>query len=100
MTNRLLVIITAIVAVVGFGTATFLSEPTATKPAANPTAQTNFLVRDHYPILGPPEPPVTIVAFFGTARPPHTDFHSVVKQDMGTFTVPSRLVSAHPANHE
>src|SRR3546814_103277 len=38
MTNRLLVIITAIVAVVGFGTATFLYEPTATKPAANPTA--------------------------------------------------------------
>src|SRR3546814_4982313 len=37
MTNRLLVIITAIVAVVGFGTATFLYEPTATKPAANPT---------------------------------------------------------------
>src|SRR3546814_9382036 len=67
MTNRLRVIITAIVAVVGFGTATFLYEPTATKPAANPTAQDNFLVRDHSPILGPPDAPVTIVEFFDPA---------------------------------
>src|SRR3546814_8356888 len=67
MTNRLLVIITAIVAVVGFGTATFLYEPTATQPAANPTAQDNFLVRDHSPILGPPDAPVPIVEFFAPA---------------------------------
>src|SRR3546814_6033201 len=76
MTNRLLVIITAIVAVVGFGTATFLYEPTATKPAANPTAQDNFLVRDHSPILGPPDAPVTIVAFFDPADRQSTRLNS------------------------
>src|SRR3546814_16502092 len=79
MTNRLLVIITAIVAVVGFGTATFLYEPTATKPAAKPTAQGNFLVRDHSPILGPHDAPVTILEFFDPAFEPCPAFPPVVK---------------------
>src|SRR3546814_18344769 len=47
ITNRLLVIITTIVPLVGFGTATFLYEPPSPKPPANPSSLENFLLRAH-----------------------------------------------------
>ena len=100
MTKRLLVIITAIVAVVGFGAATFLYEPTATKPAADPTAQDNFLVRDHSPILGPPDAPVTIVEFFDPACEACRAFYPVVKQIMDAFPGQVRVVLRYATFHE
>lgn len=100
MTKRLLVIITAIVAVVGFGAATFLYEPPATKPAADSSAQDNFLVRDHSPILGPPDAPVTIVEFFDPACEACRAFYPVVKQIMDTFPGQVRVVLRYATFHE
>src|SRR3546814_6711280 len=72
----------------------------STKPAANPTAQDNFLVRDHSPILGPPDAPVTIVEFFDPACEACRAFHPVVKQIMETFPGQVRVVLRYATFHE
>ncbi len=66
--------------------------------AAAPTAA--LLVRDHSPVFGPPDAPVTIVEFFDPACETCRAFHPVVKEILDDFKGQVRVVLRYAAFHQ
>lgn len=101
MTRRLLVAITAVVALFGFGGAAFFYDRnTEEKGESAASPQDDVLVRAHSPILGPENAPVTIVEFFDPACEACRAFYPVVKQIMGAFPEQVRVVLRYTAFHK
>ena len=101
MTRRFLIILTAMVAVAGFGAAAYFYKPAVTEQQiVGGSTPENPLVRDHSPILGPPDAPVTIVEFFDPACEACRAFHPVVKQIMNTFPGQVRVVLRYATFHK
>lgn len=68
--------------------------PVATAPTAA------LLVRDHSPVFGPPNAPVTIVEFFDPACETCRAFHPVVKEILDDFKGQVRVVLRYAAFHQ
>lgn len=101
MTRRLLVAITAVVALLGFAGATFLYDrSTEEKRATAASPQDHVLVRAHSPVLGPENAPVTIVEFFDPACEACRAFYPAVKQIMAVFPEQVRVVLRYTTFHK
>lgn len=101
MSRRVLVLVTALMAVVAFAGGAFLYDrfgPTSA-PAAALTASSS-LVRPHSPIIGPAGAPVTIVEFFDPSCEACRAFHPIVKAIMATFPNEVRLVVRYTPFHK
>ena len=68
--------------------------PTAVPPTAA------MLAREHSPVLGPPNAPVTIVEFFDPACATCRAFHPVVKEILDDFKGDVRVVMRYAAFHQ
>jgi len=100
MTRPLVVAITAVVALLGFGGATFLYDRDTEDAEETATSELDrVLVRAHSPVLGPRSAPVTIVEFFDPACEACRSFYPVVKQIMGAFPGQVRVVLRYTAFH-
>jgi protein-disulfide isomerase len=64
-----------------------------------PVANATQLVRDHSPIFGPKDAPVTIVEFFDPACEACRAFHPIVKDIMATYPDEVRVVLRYAAFH-
>ncbi|MER3353349.1 MAG: thioredoxin domain-containing protein [Hoeflea sp. D1-CHI-28] len=101
MTKRLLVAITAVVALLGFGGATFLYDRNMeVKKDSAASQQEDVLVRAHSPVLGPETAPVTVVEFFDPACEACRAFYPVVKQIMEAFPEKVRVVLRYTTFHK
>jgi protein-disulfide isomerase len=101
MNRRTLLVATAAAALAVFGGGTWLY--TATRPAPpppQPVAAGLPLIRDHAPVLGPANAPVTIVEFFDPACESCRAFHPVVKRIMADFPEDVRVVMRYAAFHQ
>lgn len=101
MTRRTtIVILTALVALVAFGTAIFLYQRHERQQAADQAAaQFDVMVREHSPVLGPADAPVTIVEFFDPACEACRAFYPYVKQILATHPREARLVIRYVPFH-
>lgn len=98
MNRRNLIFATAVVAVAVFAAAVYLYAPSkegAPAVAANGAP----LVRDHSPVLGPIDAPVTIVEFFDPACEACRAFYPYVKQIMAAFPDKVRVVLRYATFH-
>ena len=64
------------------------------------TPPTGMLVREHSPVFGRPDAPVTIVEFFDPACETCRAFHPVVKEIFGDFKGQVRVVLRYAAFHQ
>ncbi len=100
MNRRTLLVATGAAALAIFGGGAWIY--TATRPAPpppEPVAAGLPLIRDHAPILGPADAPVTIVEFFDPACESCRAFHPVVKRIMGDFPGKVRVVMRYAPFH-
>lgn len=102
MTRRpIIVILTVLVALTAFATAVFLYQRherlQATEQAAT---QFGIMVREHSPVIGATDAPVTIVEFFDPACEACRAFHPYVKQILSAFPNDVRLVIRYVPFHE
>ena len=101
MTNRKLLIGTAILLVAVFGVAAWLYKGSAKKEAtAKLQANQDLLVRSHSPAMGPADAPVTIVEFLDPECEACRRFHPVVKTVMGEFPDKIRLIVRYMPFHK
>lgn len=97
--RRTLVLGTAVLTLAGFGGATYhftlrqWPPPVAALPGDSP------LIRQHSPILGDADAPVTIVEFFDPACEACRAFHPIVKQIINAFPSRVRVVLRYAAFH-
>jgi protein-disulfide isomerase len=101
MNRRSLLLATGAAALAAFGGGAWVY--TATRPAPPPPAPVAAelpLIRDHAPVLGPVDAPVTIVEFFDPACEACRAFHPVVKRIMADFPGRVRVVMRYAAFHE
>jgi protein-disulfide isomerase len=103
MTNRSIVIVTALIALIGFGLAGYFYGGPAPEEnavsAALPDGGTT-LVRPNSPVIGPAEARVTIVEFFDPACESCRAFYPVVKQIMAEHGNSVRLVLRYAPLHD
>lgn len=102
MTRRTTTVIgTLLVAIVAFAAAVFLYQrherQQATERAA---AQFDVMVREHSPVLGPRNAPVTIVEFFDPACEACRAFYPYVKQILAAHPREARLVIRYVPFHK
>lgn len=101
MNRRALVILTGIAAVALFaGATTFYQNEQAKRARAIATTRSEALVRDHSPIIGPANAPVTIVEFFDPSCEACRAFYPPLKQILSLFPNDARLVIRYAAFHE
>lgn len=101
MSKRILVILTAVIAVSVFAAAgMWFTSKEAAKSAAAPAADNALLVRPHSPVFGPRTAPVTIVEFFDPACETCRAFYPIVKEIMAEFPGQVRLVMRYTPLHQ
>jgi len=94
------VIVTALIALVAFAAAIFLYQRHERQQAAErATAQFDVMVREHSPVLGPANAPVTIVEFFDPACEACRAFYPYVKQILAAHPKDVRLVIRYVPFH-
>lgn len=83
-----------------FGFGVYLYQPLVEKmEKVAPVASTAQLVRDHSPVFGPKDAPVTIVEFFDPACESCRAFHPIIKDIMATYPDEVRVVLRYAAFH-
>lgn len=83
-----------------FGFGVYLYQPLVEKmEKVAPVANATRLVRDHSPVFGPKDAPVTIVEFFDPACESCRAFHPIVKDIMATYPDEVRVVLRYAAFH-
>ena len=88
----------AIFGIFGFGV--YLYQPLVEKMVkVAPVANTAQLVRDHSPVFGPKDAPVTIVEFFDPACEACRAFYPIVKDIMAAYPDKVRVVIRYAAFH-
>lgn len=101
MNRRALVISTGVAAVALFSGATVLyRNEQGSQARAIATARAEALVRDHSPVIGPANAPVTIVEFFDPSCEACRAFYPPLKQILALFPNDARLVIRYAAFHE
>ena len=96
MNRRMLIAGTTVVALLAFGGGAYLV--TSGEPDAVPKNMP--LVRDHSPVLGAPDAPVTIVEFFDPACEACREFHPVIKSVLKKYPTEVRVVMRYAAFHD
>lgn len=103
MNKRLMVVTTAVVAIVLFAAAALVYRP-APAPAVATAAAGNLeeagFVRPHSPVIGPADAPVTITEFFDPSCEACRAFYPIVKQIMERHPDRVKLVLRYAAFHE
>ncbi|MDH3230144.1 MAG: thioredoxin domain-containing protein [Alphaproteobacteria bacterium] len=99
MTRRTVVVLTAVVAVLGFAIAAYLYNRSVEEQAAVALRATT-LVRPHSPVFGPEDAPVTIVEFFDPSCGTCRAFHPIVKQIRRQYPRTVRVVTRYVAFHQ
>ncbi|WP_420549618.1 DsbA family protein [Curvivirga sp.] len=105
MNRPIIIFMTAIVAV-GIFIAGALIYNTSSKKQVSATSAENetTLVREHAPVIGPADAPVTIVEFFDPACEACRAFYPLIKEILATFEGKVRVViryaSFHPQSEE
>lgn len=97
MNRRALVLGTVLISAAAFAGGAFLFLPPETVPAA--AREESTLVRNHSPVIGPAEAPVTIVEFLDPACEACRAFYPIVKQIMEKFPQ-TRLVIRYAPLHD
>jgi len=101
MNRRAAVILTGILALTLFsGSTVYYQNEQARRARALAAAKADALVRDHSPIIGPANAPVTIVEFFDPSCEACRAFYPPLKQILGLFPNDVRLVIRYTAFHE
>lgn len=101
MKRRAIVILTGIFALTVFsGSTVFYQDQQAKRVREIAAARAEALVRDHSPIIGPANAPVTIVEFFDPSCEACRAFYPPLKQILGLFPTDVRLVLRYTAFHE
>lgn len=101
MNRRAIVVLTSIVALTVFsGSTVFYQNEQAKRARALAAARGEALVREHSPIIGPANAPVTIVEFFDPSCEACRAFYPPLKQILGLFPADFRLVLRYAAFHE
>jgi len=101
MTRRTITVtVTALIALVAFAAAIFLYQRHERQQAAErATAQFDVMVREHSPVLGLANAPVTIVEFFDPACEACRAFYPYVKQILAAYPKDARLVIRYVPFH-
>lgn len=101
MNRRLIVAGTGALALVGFGAAmlVYRRQQVEVIAAPQPAGGWNHLVREHSPVLGRPDAPVTIVEFFDPSCESCRAFHPVVKQVLAAYPNDVRVVIRYTPFH-
>ncbi|BCB17137.1 thioredoxin domain-containing protein [Bosea sp. ANAM02] len=101
MNRRALVVFTGIVALAVFSGATvFYQTEQAKRARVIAATRAEALVRDHSPVIGPANAPVTIVEFFDPSCEACRAFYPPLKQILALFPNDARLVIRYAAFHE
>ena len=101
MSKRIIVLLTALVAVgIFFGAGAVYDRQMAKLKEEAVTASANALIRDHSPVIGIPDAPVTIVEFFDPACESCRAFYPIVKQILARHPDDVRLVLRYAPLHE
>jgi protein-disulfide isomerase len=94
------VIVTALIALVAFAAAVFFYQRHERQQAAEQAAaQFDVMVREHSPVIGPANAPVTIVEFFDPACETCRAFYPIVKQIMAQHPGKVRLALRYAPFH-
>lgn len=80
--------------------ATAVQQEPAAEAAPTPSPQWNAYVREHSPVIGPRDAPVTIVEFFDPSCEACRAFYPIVKQIMAQYPNDVRLVLRYTPLHE
>lgn len=101
MTRRnTIVLLTALVALASFAAAVLLYQHHDRQKAAEQAAASfNVMVREHSPVVGPANAPVTIVEFFDPACEACRAFHPYVKHILAAYPKDARLVIRYVPFH-
>lgn len=101
MNRRILVILTGVIAITAFSGATMVyRNDQAERARAIAASRAEALVRDHSPIIGPENAPVTITEFFDPSCEACRAFYPPLKQILSLFPNQARLVIRYAAFHE
>ncbi|MCA0420288.1 MAG: thioredoxin domain-containing protein [Proteobacteria bacterium] len=101
MNRRALVVLTGIVALAVFSGATvFYQTEQAKRARAIAATRAEALVREHSPVIGTANAPVTIVEFFDPSCEACRAFYPPLKQILALFPNDVRLVMRYAAFHE
>lgn len=100
MTRRHIVFLSALVALAMFSAAVFLYQRHTLQTAAlKASEQAGSMVRQHSPVIGATDAPVTIVEFFDPACEACKAFYPRVKQILAAFPRETRLVIRYTPFH-
>lgn len=102
MNTRRLIFPTAVIAVIAFVAAAYFvtRDNRAEAEIALAEVPDTVLVRDHSPIIGPVDAPVTIVEFFDPSCETCRAFYPLVKDILATYPTEVRLVIRYAAFHQ
>lgn len=102
MNTRRLILPTALIAIAAFAiAANFAARDSGTEAeVVLADVPDTVLVRNHSPIIGPVDAPVTIVEFFDPSCETCRAFYPVVKEILATYPTEVRLVIRYAAFHE
>jgi protein-disulfide isomerase len=101
MNRRSIVVLTGAFALTLFSGATILYQnEQEARVLAITAARAEALVRDHSPVIGPANAPVTIVEFFDPSCEACRAFYPPLKQILALFPNDARLVIRYAAFHE
>lgn len=100
MNRRLVVGLTALLAVAAFGGGAYVYNGQKAREAAAVTPAQDTLVRAHSPVLGRADAPVTIVEFFDPSCEACRAFYPLVKEVLATYPQDVRLVLRYTPFHE
>ncbi|GAA4134713.1 DsbA family protein [Aminobacter aganoensis] len=98
--RQLIVVSAAVVAAVIFGGSAFYYNQSGVSDAAVATDDSRSLVREHSPIIGPADAPVTIVEFFDPSCEACRSFYPLVKNILAQYPQDVRLVLRYAAFHD
>ncbi|MDR6826316.1 protein-disulfide isomerase [Bosea sp. BE271] len=101
MNRRILVILTGVFALAAFSGATIVyRNDQAERARAIAASRAEALIRDHSPIIGSANAPVTITEFFDPSCEACRAFYPPLKQILSLFPNDARLVIRYAAFHE
>lgn len=100
MNRRLVVGLTALLALAAFGGGAYYYSEQKAQEAASVTPAESTLVRAHSPILGRVDAPVTIVEFMDPSCEACRAFYPLVKEILATFPQDVRVVIRYTVFHE
>lgn len=100
MNRRLVVGLTALLALAAFGGGAYYYSEQKAQEAASVTPAESTLMRAHSPILGRVDAPVTIVEFMDPSCEACRAFYPLVKEILATFPQDVRVVIRYTVFHE